>query len=81
MEVDGSQHADQTAYDARRTRYIERSGLRVLRVWNSAVLTNRDGVCDTILDACGGEAEGFDAASPLPTLSLSAARGERRGST
>ena len=52
VEVDGGQHADQIAYDARRTAWLERAGLRVLRFWNSDVLTNRDGVCLTILDAC-----------------------------
>ena len=51
VEVDGSQHADQIVYDTRRTAYLERAGLRVLRFWNSDVLTNRDGVCLTILDA------------------------------
>jgi adenine-specific DNA-methyltransferase len=55
VESDGGQHADQVAYDERRTAYLEALGLRVLRFWNSAVLTNRDGVCLTILDACGGE--------------------------
>jgi very-short-patch-repair endonuclease len=57
VELDGGQHADQIAYDTRRTAFLERGGLRVLRFWNTAVLTNRDGVCDTILDACGGDAE------------------------
>ena len=60
VEVDGGQHADQLAYDARRTAYIERSGLRVIRFWNHAVLTNPDGVCDSILEACGGEHPDFD---------------------
>jgi very-short-patch-repair endonuclease len=55
VEADGGQHADQVAYDERRTAYLARSGLRVLRFWNSDVLTNRDGVCQAILDACGGE--------------------------
>jgi very-short-patch-repair endonuclease len=55
VEADGGQHADQVAYDRRRTAYLERSGLRVLRFWNSDILTNRDGVCLTILEACGGE--------------------------
>jgi very-short-patch-repair endonuclease len=55
VEVDGSQHADRLTYDQRRTNYLQRSGLRVLRFWNSDVLTNREGVCDSILDACGGE--------------------------
>jgi very-short-patch-repair endonuclease len=51
VEVDGDQHADRIAYDTHRTAYIERCGLRVLRFWNSDVLTNRDGICLTILDA------------------------------
>jgi very-short-patch-repair endonuclease len=55
VEVDGGQHADQAAYDERRTAYLERQGLRVLRFWNSSVLTNSDGVCLMILEACGGD--------------------------
>jgi very-short-patch-repair endonuclease len=60
VELDGGQHAEQVAYDVRRTAYPEGLGLRVLRFWNSAVLTNSDGVCLTILDACGGERPGWD---------------------
>lgn len=55
VEVDGGQHADQRDYDARRTAFLEAAGWRVMRFWNADVLTNRDGVCLTILDACGGE--------------------------
>lgn len=55
VEVDGSQHAEKVVYDLRRTAYLEEMGYRVLRFWNSAVLTNRSGVCDVILDAQGGE--------------------------
>ena len=55
VELDGGQHSEQVEYDARRTAYLERLELRVIRFWNSAVLTNRDGVCLTILDALGGE--------------------------
>jgi very-short-patch-repair endonuclease len=58
IEVDGGRHAETIDYDAQRTAYLERDGLRVLRFWNSAVLTNRDGVCLTILAACGGERQG-----------------------
>ena len=54
VEVDGGQHTDQAGYDARRTVYLERMGWRVIRFWNVDVLTNREGVCDMILDACGG---------------------------
>jgi adenine-specific DNA-methyltransferase len=55
VEVDGGQHADQTAYDDRRSAFLQQRGLRVLRFWNINVLTNRSGVCETILRACGGE--------------------------
>ena len=55
VELDGGQHSEQLDYDARRTAYLEGLGLCVLRFWNSAVMENRDGVCLTILDACGGE--------------------------
>lgn len=55
VELDGGQHSDQVEYDARRTGYLESLGLRVIRFWNSAVLENRDGVCLTIVEACGGE--------------------------
>jgi adenine-specific DNA-methyltransferase len=120
VELDGAQHAEQVAYDARRTAYLERAGLRVLRFWNHEVVEGRDDVCRTILEACGplpprreaerrgrglgeggaelaaiqaalrerattspGPARGaIKVASmprrPLPTLSLSATRGERR---
>jgi very-short-patch-repair endonuclease len=59
VEVDGGQHSEQVVYDQRRTAFLGRSGLRVLRFWNSEVLTNRDGVCLTILRACGGERAGI----------------------
>ena len=55
VEVDGSQHAEEIEYDQRRTAYLRRAGLRVPRFWNSEVLTNREGVCDAILRASGGE--------------------------
>ena len=43
IEVDGGQHADSAA-DARRTRYLESKGYRVLRFWNNDVLGNLEGV-------------------------------------
>jgi len=53
VELDGGQHADRVAYDERRTEVLQQQGLRVLRFWNGDVLKNRDGVCMTILQACG----------------------------
>jgi very-short-patch-repair endonuclease len=68
VELDGSQHADNAAYDERRTAYLERLGLKVLRFWNSQVVTNSDGVCWTILEACGGEQPGSgETEGPRPT--------------
>lgn len=55
VELDGGQHVDNAGYDARRTAYLERQGLVVLRFWNPEVRENLDGVCDAILAACGGE--------------------------
>ena len=56
VELDGGQHSEREDYDDRRTLYLERHGLRVLRFWNHAVLEGREGVCEVILAACGGEA-------------------------
>ncbi len=64
VELDGSQHVDQQAYDARRTSFLEGEGYRVLRVWNNDVLARPDAVLEAILAAV----------SPLPgpaRLSLS----------
>ena len=49
VEVDGGQHAD-SAYDARRSRYLPRQGYRVIRFWNGDVLGNADGVVARIAE-------------------------------
>jgi very-short-patch-repair endonuclease len=46
VEVDGGQHAE--AVDARRTRFLEAKGYRVIRFWNNEVLSNPEGVLQTI---------------------------------
>jgi very-short-patch-repair endonuclease len=53
VEIDGATHGsdEETAYDDRRTRILERQGWRILRATNHDVFTNRDGVCKTILIA------------------------------
>ena len=48
VEVDGGQHAGATAYDERRTRFIEGEGCRVIRVWNTDVMGNLPGVLEFI---------------------------------
>jgi very-short-patch-repair endonuclease len=66
IELDGGQHADRIAYDARRTSHLNSLGLHVIRFWNSQVLTNRAGVCFSILQACGGDRAAHQA-SPAPS--------------
>ena len=49
IEVDGDSHEDQTAYDRRRTLWLQHeAGFRLLRVTNSDVMCNPDGVYDLI---------------------------------
>jgi very-short-patch-repair endonuclease len=55
IEVDGSQHLDQTEYDAERTAYFEHRGYRVLRFYNSDVMNNINGVMGVILEELGDE--------------------------
>jgi len=47
IEVDGGQHAE-SVRDQGRDRYLEAQGFRVLRFWNTEVLTNLDGVVTAI---------------------------------
>jgi very-short-patch-repair endonuclease len=49
VELDGSQHS--VVMDARRTRFLNRRGLEVIRFWNNEVIENLDGVAETILQA------------------------------
>jgi very-short-patch-repair endonuclease len=65
IEVDGGQHAETEAYDAARTRMIEREGFRVLRFWNHDVLENTDGVIEAIQTSLSPwEREGARSAQP-----------------
>jgi adenine-specific DNA-methyltransferase len=49
IEVDGGQHTPER--DARRTAYLEKQGLRVIRFWNHDVVQNLGGVWTTIEEA------------------------------
>ena len=51
IELDGGQHADQVAYDARRSEALSRKGYRVIRFWDNEVLTNMEGVLEAIRTA------------------------------
>ncbi len=54
LEVDGGQHADAAAKDARRTKWLEEQNFRVLRFWNNDVLENPEGVAQRIAEALEG---------------------------
>jgi very-short-patch-repair endonuclease len=51
LELDGGQHLEQADDDARRTKYLESKGYRVLRFWDHEVFENIDGVWLVIFDA------------------------------
>jgi very-short-patch-repair endonuclease len=48
VELDGSQHLEQTAYDAERTEFLKTKGYKVLRFWNNDVMNNLDAVLTVI---------------------------------
>lgn len=48
VELDGGQHSENRR-DAIRDAFLAREGYKVLRFWNNDVITNRDGVLQTIL--------------------------------
>jgi len=48
VEIDGGQH-NESERDQRRDAFLTSEGYRVLRFWNSDVLTNMNGVLQTIL--------------------------------
>ena len=68
IEVDGGQHGERIEQDAKRTRFLEGEGFRVIRFWNNDVLTNCDGVLERIA-----------AALPSPLVGEGAPKGRMRG--
>ncbi|SFK70058.1 Protein of unknown function [Rhodanobacter glycinis] len=63
VELDGSQHDEQVAYDEARTRKLHTMDYRVLRFWDNEALTNIEGVLEVILEALASPAPH---PSPLP---------------
>lgn len=47
VEADGSQHAE-SASDQKRDEWLMSQGFRILRFWNNDILSNLDGVAETI---------------------------------
>ena len=51
VELDGSQHVIQAAYDMKRDAFLRARGYRVLRFWNQDVLVRTEAVMETIYEA------------------------------
>jgi very-short-patch-repair endonuclease len=49
IELDGSQHLEQAAYDEQRARDMQQLGFRTLRFWDNEVLNETDAVMEKIL--------------------------------
>ncbi len=64
VELDGSQHLDQQAYDDARTHHLRQLGYRVLRLWNDDVLLRIDDALAAIAAALAAPHPPFG--HPLP---------------
>ena len=49
IELDGGQHAEQTHYDEKRTRFLQSRGYRVMRYWDHEMLLDPELVLDDVL--------------------------------
>lgn len=77
VELDGGQHLDRVAYDARRTRMLEAKGYKVLRYWNDDVLVRMDTVLEDILRSLH-ELESNGKSTPPQSSPSPAAKGRRK---
>jgi very-short-patch-repair endonuclease len=66
IELDGDSHGDRQAYDHRRTKFLERDGLRVVRFLNSDVFDHLDSVLDVIFRVCERLSTAGPHPNPLP---------------
>lgn len=48
IEIDGGQHNNESAYENKRTEFLESQGYTILRFWNNDVLKNIDGVVKVV---------------------------------
>jgi len=65
VEFDGSQHIEAAEADERRSVFLRSRGWRVIRLWNSDVLSNPEGAIQYIL-AQAAECLGGTHPQPLP---------------
>jgi len=77
VELDGRQHLERMAYDARRTRALEAKGYKVLRYWNDDVLMRTHAVLEDILRKLH-ELESKSNSTPPRSSPSPAAKGRRK---
>jgi very-short-patch-repair endonuclease len=70
IELDGSQHLEQAAYDQQRAAKLEAEGVKTLRFWNNEVLQETESVLEAIYQGLE------EALRPSPPAPLPAPRGE-----
>ena len=70
IELDGSQHLEQAAYDQERAAKLEAEGVKTLRFWNNEVLQETESVLEAIYQGLE------EALRPSPPAPLPAPRGE-----
>jgi very-short-patch-repair endonuclease len=66
VELDGSQHAENLEYDARRDRFLRSAGFKVLRFWNHDVMRRTEEVLDAIHAALERRSDPSAPAGHLP---------------
>ena len=66
IELDGSQHADNAAYDKRRDEYIQEQGFVVLRFGSNEPFANLGGVLTVIFDAIATRRDRSPPSQPSP---------------
>jgi very-short-patch-repair endonuclease len=66
IELDGGQHVARQEADVVRTKKLEELGYLVLRFWNNDVLSNVDGVLETILSTAKQHSPEPPHPGPLP---------------
>jgi very-short-patch-repair endonuclease len=64
VELDGSQHAEQAEYDARRSEFLRKQGFSILRFGSNEPFLNLDGVLTVIADEL--VARGVPPSQPSP---------------
>ena len=66
VEADGGQHDNSAHGDQLRTEILAREGYRVRRFWNHDILTNVDGVLQSIAEALPSPSHAASPRGPLP---------------